>query len=269
MAVEFANDTTKRAETLYSDWPENILVEPELNGRHINTDIESLAADIEAHGQEQPVGCSKNDDGQPVLRFGHRRYRSIVLLNKKNPEARRKIVFKYVKGTEAELFGITIRENRNRMDVSPIDDAVNIRILESRFGLTHEDIAAIYFPEAKTKEKLAEALRFVAQRAALQELAPEAAQAVRDGRVKLTAAVALAKLTKTQQRERVAGSGKIKGSDVRKQAPAPVKAAPKGNIKAALAVLFAECDQQSDAEGRVPMVFEIRCETIAAIRAAL
>lgn len=214
MAVEFANDTMKRAGALYTDWPENILLSPELNGRHIHTDVESLAADIAADGQLEAVGIRKNDDGLPVLVWGHRRYRAICLLNERNPDARRKIICTYVSGSEAEIFGMTIRENRNRMEVSPIDDAVNIRILESKFGLTHEDIAKIYFPEAQSKEKKAEALRFVTQRAALQELAPEAAQAVRDGRVKITAAVALAKLTKTQQREKVSGNGKVKTADV-------------------------------------------------------
>jgi ParB-like chromosome segregation protein Spo0J len=235
MAVEFANETTKRASALYSDWPENILIVPELNGRHEHTDVETLAADIAKNGQLVPVICRKNDQGLPVLVAGHRRYRAICLLNERNPEQPMRVKFEYAAVTEVEAFSMAIRENRNRKDVSPIDDCANIITLRKRFQFTDEDIATIYFPEAKTDEEKAEALRYVKQRASLVELAPEAADAVREGRVKLTAAVGLAKLTKDQQREKVSRPGRVKVSDVAKkskakpqpaEAPAPVETAP-------------------------------------------
>ena len=225
MAVEFANDSTSRAGALYTDYPENIVIMPELNGRHEHTDVEDLAADIEKNGQLQAVKIRKNDQGQPVLVYGHRRYRAICLLNERNPGNLRKIRCEYTAATDAEAFGMAIRENRCRKDVSPIDDCANITTLRKLFSLTDEDIAAVYFPEAKTDAEKAEALRFVKQRAALVELAPEAAQAVREGRVKITAAVGLSKLTKDQQRTKVAGTGKVKVSDVAK-APAQPKAQP-------------------------------------------
>ena len=218
--VEFAGDVG-RAATQYSALPEEILVDPELNGRHENTTVEELAADIAANGQHQPVVCRKNDQGVPVLTFGHRRYRAICLLNERNPKAPRKILFVYKKMSEGEAFITAIEENRFRKDVSPIDDAANIEILRRRFGKTDEDIAAIYFPEAATEEEKKTTLRFVKERSALIELAPEAAQAVRDGRIKITAAVALSKLTREQQKKKVSGAGKIKGADVKP--PKPVK----------------------------------------------
>lgn len=46
--------------------------------------------------------------------------------------------------------------------------------------------------------------------------------------------------------------------------PAPVTKPAPNSLKKALAALIAECKQQGET-----MVFEIRCETIAAIRAAL
>jgi ParB-like chromosome segregation protein Spo0J len=214
MAVEFANETTKRAGALYTDFPENIVVVPELNGRHELVDIEALAADIEKNGQTTPVGLRKNDQGEPVLIYGHNRYMAICLLNKRNPDHPRKIIGNYYSVSESEAFMMAIAENRFRKDVSPMDDCANITTLKKRFKYTDEDIAAIYFPEAKTEEEKAAGLRFVKQRASLIELAPEAAQAVREGRVKPTAAVALAKLTKDQQRLKVAAPGKLKGKDV-------------------------------------------------------
>ena len=53
MAVSFSTDMS-RAESLYSDYPEGVQIEPLLNGRHENTDVESLAADIQANGNLSP-----------------------------------------------------------------------------------------------------------------------------------------------------------------------------------------------------------------------
>lgn len=224
MAVSFATDSMSRSGALYVDYPENILVEPELNGRHEHTEIEDLAADIEKNGQMSPVGIRKNDQGQAVLVYGHRRYRAISLLNSRNSANPRKVICNYFAVGEDEAFAMAIGENRFRRDVSPIDDCANITVMLRRFGKTLEDIATVYFPEARTPEAKLEALKFVKTRAALVELAPEAATAVREGRVKLTAAVALSKLTKDQQRAKVKGEGKVKGSDVAPSKPIVVKA---------------------------------------------
>jgi hypothetical protein len=77
---------------------------------------------------------------------------------------------------------------------------------------------------------------------------------------------AIAKLSREHQKAVLAKPGKITAADVKREAPAPapVKAAPKGNIKAALAALFADCDQQPDV-----MVFEIHKDIISALRAAV
>jgi ParB/RepB/Spo0J family partition protein len=230
MSIKFASDTIQRTESMYVDYPENILIEPELNGRHEHTEIEDLAADIEKNGQMSPVGVRKNDAGEAVLVYGHRRYRAISLLNERNPKMLRKIVCVYHKLTEVEAFAMAIAENRFRRDVSPIDDAANITMLKKRFGLTDHDVAAIYFPDAKDAP---ESLKFVKDRAALAELAPEAAQAVRDGRVKMTAAKGLAKLTKEQQRAKVKGEGKVTLT------PKPSKV-PKGVVEKPLRKLVKE-----------------------------
>ncbi len=217
--VEFAGEVSRSA-TTYSAYPEEILIDPELNGRHEDSDVETLAADIEASEQLQPVVCRKNEEGNPVLVFGHRRYRAICLLNSRNPKSPRKINFIYRRMTETEAFVAAIAENRFRKDVSPIDDAANIELLRRKFNKGDEDIAKIYFPEAVTEEQLKQSLRFVKDRAALLELAPEASQAVRDGRIKITAAVALSKLSREQQRKKVAKAGKIKGKDIKVSKPA-------------------------------------------------
>ena len=223
--VEFTTEVS-RGSTTYQAYPEEILIDPELNGRHEDTDVETLAADIETNEQLQPVVCRKNEEGNPVLVFGHRRYRAICLLNSRNPKSPRKINFIYRRMTETEAFVAAIGENRFRKDVSPIDDAANIELLRRKFNKGDEEIAKIYFPEAITEDELKQALRFVKDRAALLELAPEASQAVRDGRIKITAAVALSKLSREQQRKKVAKTGKIKGKDIKPQKPAKKDPAP-------------------------------------------
>ena len=110
---------------------------------------------------------------------------------------------------------------------------------------------------------------WVTGRLRLLELTPEAEKAVREGRVVGPAVKAIAKLSKEHQKAVVAKAGKITAADVKREAPAPVTKPAPNSLRKDIAVLLAECDQQSDAEGRVPMVFEIRCETIAAIRASL
>lgn len=217
MAVEFATEfNVARGDALYRVWPEDIEVIAELNGRHENTDIEELAADIDKNGQDNPILIRKNDDGRPVLVAGHRRYRAVCLLNERDPKNPRALICRYKILSDMEAFQATVRENRFRHDVSPVDDATNIKILRDRFSLAVEDIAKIYFPEAKTEKPLADAIHWVEQRIALIELAPEAAQAVRDGRIKaITAAVELSKLSKNQQRKKVEKTGAITFADIK------------------------------------------------------
>jgi ParB-like chromosome segregation protein Spo0J len=224
MAVVFANETTKRTSTLVADYPEHILLDPQLNGRIEPTDVDDLAADIEKNGQRTPVLVRKNDAGQPVLVYGHRRWRAVKLLNSrlaKKGEPLIKLECTYETLTDEEAFAAAIAENRFRKDTTPMDDTHNIGIWQKRFKKSLEEIAEIYFPEAKKPEEKATAVKWVKDRAALVELAPEAAQAVRDGKVKITAAVQLTKLSKDKQKEVIAetkntlkGKTRVKVSNV-------------------------------------------------------
>src|SRR5215470_3943868 len=215
MAAVFENDTTKRTSTLVADYPENILLDAELNGRVDNTDVEALAADIEANGQRTPVLIRKNDEGLPLLVFGHRRWRAVKLINQRNAKKGLpliKLECSYEKLTDEEAFAAAIAENRFRKDTTPMDDTHNIAIWQKRFKKSLEEIAQIYFPEAKKPEDKATALKWVRDRASLVELADEAKQAVRDGKVKITAAVHLTRLSKDKQKEVIAQtSNTLKG----------------------------------------------------------
>ena len=214
MAVAFNSDSMGRAGALYSDYPENIFIDPALNGRVEVTEIETLAADILKNGQNQPVAVRKDDAGNPVLIYGHRRWRAVKWINDhlKSGEQKVKLICNYFAVKDVEAFGMAIAENRFRKDNTAMDDQHNICLMLKRFKSSLEDIAAIYFPEAKTPEAKAEALRWVKNRASLEELAPEAADGVRKGEIKVTAAVQLAKLSKDQQRATIkAATSTVKG----------------------------------------------------------
>jgi ParB-like chromosome segregation protein Spo0J len=231
MAVTFDNDTTKRTATLNADYPENIQIDPELSGRSKPADAEAKAADAEAltaliadilkHGQRTPALCRKNEDGQPVLVYGHRRHRAITIINdrrRKTGEPLIQLEFTYEKLTPEQAFIAAIAENRFRKDLSEMDDCHNITVWQTRFKKSLEQIAEIYFPEdhvpgAKSADK-ATHLKWVKDRAKLTELVPEAAQAVRDGSLKITSAVKVARLSPNEQKKLIAeGKGKtVKGN---------------------------------------------------------
>lgn len=213
MAVTFTNDTTKRTSTLVADLPENIVLDPQLNGRYerdnpeIKAAVEALAADILANGQRTPVKLRKNDTGLPVLVFGYCRYHAVNLINKRlrakgtADDQLVKLEGSYETLTEEEALVAAIGENRFRVGTSPMDDCWNITLLTKRFKKSEEEIAQIYFPEAKGSEKKAVAVKWVRDRAALAELHIDAQEAVRKGEIKVTTATKLAKVSKDEQKK--------------------------------------------------------------------
>jgi len=222
MAVQWASETMQRTGDLWGEFPESLTVVADLNGRHEDTDITALAADIEKNGQRTPCLFRKGENNETILVYGHRRYRAVMHLNSQPGAQKRKLMGTYMRGDALEGLILAIGENRFRKDVSPIDDGYNVGLLIERYHKSLEEIAAIYFPEATTDAAKAEALRFVTDRYSLLELVPEAQEAVRGGRIKVTAAKTLAKLAPKQQREKLAEKpeGRIKGKDV---APATKK----------------------------------------------
>lgn len=200
MAVQFSTDI-KRIDA-YLAYPEDIAIVPELNGRTDKPDIEWLITDILAHGQHTPVIIRK-DGLIPTLVAGFSRWRAVSEINKRNLAQGMKIKLqcKLALCNEEEAFLLNISENRFRNPTTAIDDAHNIKRLLNIYGKTEEEVAGIYFPTAKTEGELKEAAKFVRDRIALLTLSPEAEEAIKSGRVKESAAKAIAKLSQAQQRE--------------------------------------------------------------------
>lgn len=226
MAVAFIGDHKRTSE--YRFYPEDIAINPELNGRFDKPDIEWLITDILTHGQHTPV-VIRNDGGVATLVAGFSRWRAVSEINKRGlSPVKLQIRSTYVQCTEAEAFLLNISENRFRNPTTPIDDAHNIKRLLNIYQFTEDQVCDIYFPTAKTERELKEARSFVRDRIALISLAPEAEAAVREGRVSESAAKAIAKLPSAKQRELVAKEGAIERRDVvAPPAPKAPKPAPK------------------------------------------
>jgi ParB-like chromosome segregation protein Spo0J len=219
MAVQFAGNVNRTSE--YRMLPESIVIRAALNGRHDLPDIEWLIQDILANGQHTPVVIRKDGD-RPVLCAGFSRYRAVSEIN------RRKLVTPpmqlrctYTQANEQEGFLLAISENHQRNALTDLDYAHNIKMLMKKWAMTEEQVALVYFPGA-SDGKLKEAVKFVRQRAALINLSPEAEKAMQEGRLKGSAARAIAKLSQDQQAKVVKESG---------EGAVKVKAPSNGHVK--------------------------------------
>lgn len=231
MAVSF--DVEHKRTSEYRFYPEDVVIRPDLNGRHDLPNIDWLIHDILKNGQIQPVTI-RNDGGKPVLTAGFSRWRALSEINsKKLAPVKMQLRCTYLQCTEQEGFLACISENRQRNATSDIDDAHNIKKLLNVYAMTEEQVSSVYFPAAHSPEEVKAAVRWVKKRAALIGLTREAEKAVQNGRIKGPAAVAIAKLSAEQQKQIIKGDGKITSADVRKAAGKPASTGAK-NIKAAI-----------------------------------
>lgn len=226
MAVEFnAPSLTRTSEYLID--PREITVKPELNGRHELPDIEDIVEGFLHIGQTTPVLIGR-DGRTPVLYAGHRRWRAALHITKEKllPNG---VPFKlrcvYFQGDERTAFLATISENNDRKNATEIDDAYNIVKLR-RWNMTDEEIAVIY--RKKTGDGKPDT-SWVAKRASLIDLCDEAVEALKSGRMKPTAAVAIAKLAKDAQRERIAAAVSSGAKHITAKPAAPAAALKTGS----------------------------------------
>lgn len=211
--------------------PREIRINEEFNGRHELPPIEDLLSEFPTIGQLFPVLITKDDEGAPVLLDGHRRWRAAIELTRlrKGPfdDAKGKGLFKlkcqYFKGTPTECFIATIKANASRAESLPIDDGYNISRLLLRFEMSYEEIAVKVY--GRTLADGTPDVKWVKEREALSELAAEAAEAVAGGKVKPSAVLELAKLSKNAQRQLLKSTeGKITTAVVKRAAtPQPTK----------------------------------------------
>jgi len=195
VAVQFQATHSRTSE--YRFLPEDIVIKPSLNGRHVAPDIEALISDIVLNGQHTPV-VIRNDGGKPVLCAGFSRWRSISEINKRKlTPIPMQVRCTYTQSNEKDGFLLAISENRARNTLTELDDAYNITRMMKQFGMTEDQVAERYFPGGDQRE----GLKFVKQRMALINLSPEAEKMMIEGRLKGSAAVKIAKMSQDQQKK--------------------------------------------------------------------
>jgi ParB/RepB/Spo0J family partition protein len=154
MATQFAEGLDVKRGDLPQVWPEDLIVNYANRGREFppsQAAIESLAQSIAESRQLQPVSVTKRHDKQLELIAGFTRYEAIMLLNKQNPDNRRRIECKVISGNPEEMLLANIAENRVRNITTAIDDAHNIRRLTEQFHKTDEEIRKIYASDGYAK----------------------------------------------------------------------------------------------------------------------
>lgn len=233
MAVEFDVKGSRTSE--YRFLPEQIDVDPKLNGRHDLPDIQWIVGSILRHGQLQPVTIRRTA-GKPVLVAGFSRWRAVSEINKKKLYEAKPIELRcsYTQLTEQQAFLANIEENRVRNATTPMDDAYNIQRLVNVYQMDAEAVAEAY--RASTS--------WVKSRLKLIELTPEAEKAVRSGRVVGSAAKEIAKLSAEHQRNvlKAKPEGKITTADVKRESGEPAKQAPP-DVKSLAKGLFKGIDE--------------------------
>lgn len=111
-----------------------------------------LADSIKQNGVITPILVCESENGYYSIIAGERRWRASKLAGLKTIPA---IIKKY---DEEKLFEISLIENLQRQDLSPVEEAFGYRRLIDEYGLTQEDVAA---KVSKSRSSVANALRLI------------------------------------------------------------------------------------------------------------
>lgn len=255
MAVTFKTREESRS-NIYNFDPKNIKIIPHLTGRKELTDIDTLAADIAANGQVEPIEIRK-EAGNPVLVAGHRRLLAILHINKnKLTPVPLTVKCTYFDGNEFEAFKRTIAENGTpesgiRVAPSIIDIAHCVGQLKA-WNQTDEQIATLYH---KRKDDNTPDTRWVKKMLKVNALTPEAQAALSGGQMKPSAIEHFTKMDAEHQRERVAAAGDEPITGASSAPPKPSKP----NAK----TVFAQVTRTRD-DTTAPKAVRRYCEELAA-----
>jgi len=115
---------------------ENLQANPSQPRQHFDKQaLEQLAASIRQYGVIQPLVVTPLSDGRYAIVAGERRWRASQLAGLTKVPA----VVRTTK--ELEQLEIAIVENVQRVDLSPLEQAVSIERLHQQFNMTYEAIA--------------------------------------------------------------------------------------------------------------------------------
>jgi ParB/RepB/Spo0J family partition protein len=197
MKLETQHDYKKG--DVFSINPADITLIKDLSGRAEATDIDGLVKDIIKNGQLLP-GIFRKDGDKLILIAGHRRYLAVVKINKENLIPGVQLLYKaiYRQCSEVEAFCITLSENLNRKDLTPMDESFNCTQLV-KYGKTEQEIAALF----------GQSVQWVKDRLMLNEAIPELQAQVANGNVAVTVAKQLVKAGKDATKTALQTGGRI------------------------------------------------------------
>jgi ParB family chromosome partitioning protein len=129
---------------------DRILANPFQPRKEINENtLVELADSIRAHGVIQPLIVRRNEDGDYWIVAGERRWRAAKIVGLSEVPVR------VIDGNEMEMREITIIENLQREDLSPVDTALALEELLNVYNITQDELAAsIGWSRASVTNKL-------------------------------------------------------------------------------------------------------------------
>lgn len=132
---------------------EQLQPNPDQPRQHFDeTALQELAASIEQYGIVQPLVVSPNSSGYTIV-AGERRWRAAKLAGLKHVPALVRT------SHELEQLEIALIENVQRVDLSPLEQAVSIERLHQQFNMGYEDIATRLGKAASTVVNIARLLQ--------------------------------------------------------------------------------------------------------------
>ncbi len=160
-----------------------ILASPFQPRRHFDEkQIEELADSIRESGLIQPL-VVRQVDGKFELIAGERRLRAVTSLGYTDV----KVVVH--EASDQEVAELTLIENLQREDLTPLEEAEQYRLLQVRFAMKQEDIA----------RRVGKSRTVVANMVRLLELVPEARQMLEDGKITVGHAKVLLQLREHEE----------------------------------------------------------------------
>ena len=160
--------------------------------------IDELAASIRERGLVQPL-VVRRVEGKLELIAGERRLRAVSSLGLKEV----KVVI--MEATDQEVAEITLIENLQREDLTPLEEAEQYRLLQVRFKMKQEEIA----------RHVGKSRAVVANMVRLLELAPEARDMLENGEITVGHAKVLLQLKDAEQQSLAARRVVVRGLTVR------------------------------------------------------
>lgn len=204
--------------------PNDLKPDPILNGRVSLPDIAKFKRDFldPNVGQVQPITIAKVD-GLPVIVDGVTRWRAAKEISDEKIGLHEGGAFflkcQYTPAkTPLERYTLTVKANI-RNEPTPEDEAHSIAIFLHTFMLDEADIASRIYGRTTMDGK--PDVKWLRERNAINDLTPAAIVLLKSGKLKSKAAVALAKLTPTQQKEKlktIADGGTLTVAAIRRQA---------------------------------------------------